>query len=33
MNEVTDEQLDQEVKDKNTALISTQFDDFKNYIH
>ena len=32
-HEVTDEQLDQEIKDKDTALISTHFDDFENYIH
>ncbi len=32
-HEVTYEQLDQEIKDKDTALISTHFDDFENYIH
>ncbi len=32
-HEVTDEQLDQEIKDKDTALISTHFNDFENYIH
>ncbi len=30
---VTDEQLDQEIEDKDTALISTHFDDFENYVH
>ena len=30
---VTDEQLDREINDKDTALISTHFDDFENYIH
>ena len=28
-----DEQLDREIKDKDTALISIHFDDFENYIH
>ncbi len=32
-NGVTDEQLDREIDDKDTALISTHFDDFENYIH
>ena len=30
---VTDEQLDREINDKDTALISTHFDDFENCIH
>ena len=30
---VTDEQLDREIEDKDTALISTHFDDFENYVH
>ncbi|XP_064387597.1 uncharacterized protein LOC135335879 isoform X10 [Halichondria panicea] len=30
---VTDKQLDREINDKDTALISTHFDDFENYIH
>ena len=30
---VTDEQLDLIIKDKDTALISINFDDFENYIH
>ena len=28
---VTDEQLDLIIKDKDTALISINFDDFENY--